>query len=316
MKAEAKEIEEEVIKDEIVEPDGDGDLTTEEPELEEDGNAIEEDRPAFLDEVDDTVEPKEPETVPLSTYLKLKGKNKEQRTDQDAENERLRVENERLKSSAPSNAPALKLPNENDFDSDEDYNVARNEYEVQNRQLIIDTIRQDNTQNQQQNRLREAQEISVNDHNLRAEAFVKQQKIKPEVYINADSKIRQAIETVMPNESGHVFNTLIHRMGSDSEKVILYLGNNKERLDKFTASLRNDTSGIEAGILVGGMKEKVKKTTKRTSNAPAPADSISGGDSTSASSNALKRAYDKAKGQEAFTIKQKARQAGTNTEEW
>lgn len=312
---EAKKIEEEeVITDESVETDTDEVNTETDDEVnEDDTEAVE--KPAWLD---DTEETKEPDTVPLSTYLKLKGKNKEQRTDQEIENERLRVENEQLKKSVqtPSDSVSLKRPRVNDFADDDEYEDAMDVYEKQKDENNFQRSTQTNTQNQQQNRLMEAQEISVNDHNLRAEAFVKQQKIKPEVYINADSKIRQAIESIMPNESGHVFNTLIHRMGSDSEKVILYLGNSKERLDKFTASLRNDPSGIEAGILVGGMKEKVKKPTKRTSNAPPPSDNLSGGDSISASEKALKRAYGKTTGQEAFSIKQKARQAGYNTKEW
>ena len=93
----------------------------------------------------------------------------------------------------------------------------------------------------------------------------------------------------------------------------MYIGNNKERLAETISSMVNDPSGSDTLVLLGRYQEAIKPTKKLTSQARKPAKSIAGSFKKTTS---LKKAYDKATGQEAFEIKRKAKANGEDTKEW
>ena len=125
------------------------------------------------------------------------------------------------------------------------------------------------------------------------------------------------MKAIRPQDGNQVVDLLISRLGEDCEKVMLKVGSSKPLLAKFQETVKNDPMGLDTAMFLQDQKTRIRNSTKKTSQAPKPSVSIKGGGAvTSASAKALKKAYDKADGQEAYNIGKKARAAGHDTKEW
>lgn len=238
----------------------------------------------------------------------------------------LRKEIEALKSS-PSQAatqPAQAKPKREDYydaeDPDEAYMDALVEYRLSSKDQAA---QQQASQSEQQRKVDEFKaqvEAKVDEHYNRAAELTKTSGISADVYRQADQNVRQAVESVMPNMGDGITDALIAKIGNDSEKVVYFLGRNKAKLLEFEKALRSDTTGIEAAMMLGEIKRDLTSQTKRKSNAPTPAPSLQGNESTSPKSAGLLRKYKEAhnsnNAQKAFEIKRQAKAAGVNTREW
>ena len=88
------------------------------------------------------------------------------------------------------------------------------------------------------------------------------------MYQNSDLAVRQAIESVLPNQGDLVADQLISRLGDGSEKVMFYLGRNAAAKEKLKSALSNDPTGISAALYLGEVKRDIASPTKRKTRAP------------------------------------------------
>jgi hypothetical protein len=250
--------------------------------------------------------------VPLKTLLKQKGKLRESRT----ENEELRA---RLQSLEQAQQPAQvisKRPKERDFETDEAYDEAMDNWDNQRFSTIQNDVRQTNTQNTHQANLQRDIGNGLDRHYQAADELCSQHNVDPAVYKAADSKVREAMEAIRPQQGDMTVDLLITKLKKGSEKVVLYLGRNDAKLAELQNSLVSDPTGLDAMGMLGSLKKEIEKTTKKRSSAPPPAVTLNGSAQTPSNEKALKKAYEKAEGQEAFKLKRQASKAGFNTKEW
>ena len=262
-------------------------------------------------------DPEDEANMPVATHLKTKRKLKGVIGERDAELEQLKSEMEQLKAQTPQ-APtkSVKRPKLDDFETDEEYEAAMDTYDDARFNSISDRVMQNNTQRTQQDDFRSKVDTGVGNHYTRVDKLVDEFGVDPEVYKSADSAVRQAVEAVRPKQGNESVDFLLSNLGDESGKVMFQLGRDKKLLAEFQAILLDDPRGIKAAVFLGGMEERVKLNTKKTSHAPPPADSVSGDVAPKGQSAASKKAYDKAEGQEAYKIKSNARKAGIDTKEW
>ena len=300
---EVEEIVEELVEEEVVEGE----------ESEEDG---EKEIPLFMVEDEETEPPSG--TVPLGAHVKAKDKLKGKIGERDEEIERLRKENEDLKKSVKPEIKAVKRPRVSDFDSDEEYEKAMDEWEQNSARNTYETYEQSKKQQEQAARQVAAIKESVDSHYDRAEKLVKEHSISPEVYRKADAEVRAAVATAHEN-ADIVTDAFISALGEGSEKALFYVGRNKTALNEFKALLNTDKTGLRVAAFLGEVKARVQGTTKQKSRAPAPSAQLNG-ESASPKGAADKRKYDKAhksgNTQEAYNIKKNARKAGFDTSKW
>ncbi len=257
------------------------------------------------------------DNVPLKTLLKTKKKFKLRLSDKDTEIEKLRTENEQLKSQ-PVNVK-LKRPVEYDFDTDEEYHKALDEYDnqrfndIENRRIERENIARIKDQNQK----------AVDSHWERAEELVEKSGIDPDNYKNADAKVRSAMDAIAPKRGDLIVNDIITKMGKGSEKVLFYLGRNESDLAVAQKKLIDDPLGLSLAFHLGGLNKKLSKPRKQTTNAPSPAPNLNGGgggDTGTADEKAFKKKYDelskKGYSQEVYNIKKEAKAAGVDVSRW
>jgi len=301
---------------EVVESDVNDLEVTEEAEGEP-SDEVDKDKPDLPWEVD---EPKTgDDKVPLKTFLNTKGKLKALRSETDSEIESLKAENEKLKGSINAKADTndLIIPIESDFDTDEEYRDARRDYERKFRDDVLANATQTKTQNDQQEKFNRRIESENKDHWVRAEKFVEEANVNPDVYMAADKKVVDAIEAVTPNMGQANKNFLIANLGEGSEKVMLYLGTKEDELIKFQSLLIEDPNGYKVADFLGGVKQKIKDNKKRTSQARKPASNANGGSIKTGSGKREKKAYDAAKTpQEQYKIRSAFKKAGGDVTEW
>lgn len=323
---EEKEVKEETPNLKVVEPETEPKA---EPEIEgaeekEEGEHEEQEDWLKEESSDDSGSDKQvPLKALINTREKLKGKlagKDSEIADKDSELEKLRALVEKLK--APVNQPVkeLEVPDQLDFDTTEDYQKAMRKY-------IADMVSQQNSlvsqtseARRRQEKFLEAREKAVDGHYKRAEVLVKEHSISPEVYQSADLKVREAINGVLPDQGDIVTEAFIEQLGEGSEKVMYYLGRNEAARNTLINKLLNDKTGLSASVYLGELKAlKASAQRHSSSNAPAPAARINGGDK-AVSMESLKRKYDEAhkKGdvQTAFDLKRKAKAGGFNTKDW
>lgn len=263
-------------------------------------------------------------SVPLSAHVKTKHKLKGRLSEKDDEIEKLKAKIAEMEKgntiSEAATSPQLKRPDEFNFDSDEEYQKALDEYESQRFQSRFDLIEK---QRQAQDYQRQAQAKlteQVDKHYERAEKLVSDSGIDPDVYRNADITVRQAIENVAPKQGDIITDQLISILGDGSEKVMYYLGRNKPVLNEFLVLLNEDRSGIKASAFLGETKARLVTPKKRNSNARPPATKIKGDAPSSGSSKRLMKAYQEAhkKGdsQAAYNAKKEARALKIDVSNW
>ena len=305
---------ENVAEQEVIEQE------TETPEEEIESSEVEEneeEKPLFLLEEDEE-ESDEEKVVPVGALVKTRKKLQGRIQEKDDEVQRLNKKIEELEKRTSSAKVELpKRPKVDDFDSDEEYDKALDDWYDLKTQASLKSLQ--DSQNQNINAQNQQKKIikSVENHYERAEKLVKEHAIKPEVCQSADKAVREATEAILPGKGDSSVDHLINVLGDGSEKTLYYLGRNKNALNEYRAILQEDTTGLKAAAFLGRLSERINGTTKRKSKAPAPAPQANGNAEQSVSESVIKKKYDAAhkKGntQEAFNIKREAKKQGLDT---
>jgi len=319
-KAEEVETEEEAVE-EVAEENDDsgesGDSETGETETE-----------AWMQTEEQTSEGSDNETVvPLAAHTKMRGKLKGRIGEQDEELEKLRTENAALKQGraapAQETATPAAMPTLEGSEYDEaKYQQALSGWMAQQVQAQVAQATQASAQTATQTQAAQQLDQAVDGHYQRAAKLAEESGITPELYQNADTVVRQTIESVLPKMGDIVADNMIARLGEGSEKVMYFLGRNKTAQEKLRSSLVTDPTGISAAIYLGELKRDVVQPTKRVSRARKPATQIQGDEGGSAKGEAkkLKDSYNSAhkrnNGQAAYNAKKAARAAGIDVSKW
>jgi len=250
----------------------------------------------------------------------LRKKLKAKLSDKEGEIEALKAENEALKNSGTqANTGALTRPKRDDFfDKDEPdtaYDEALTDY-------IIEKTRADTAAANAANSLNEAEKaaklkISQGEdaHYNRVAKLVEASGIKPETYQAADLAFRQAIDSALPGNGDNVAAIFMGRLGEGSEKVVYNMLVNQNKLAKLTSLLRDDPTGLDAGMYLAEIKSTVTLPKKTRSSAPKPAPEIKGDASENKSAKSLKKKYLASDDlQERINLRSQARAAGVSTD--
>ena len=305
----------------------------------DDDESIVDDKPIVDDEPivdDDADKPKEvdawmadegdqkPSDVPVSTHIRMKQKLKGRLTDSNEEVARLRAENEALKAGVQQ-TPKLKVtpkrPRQEDFDTILDHEEALSEYEDKMLEVRLETANTKVEIKNAQSRAKANLEKAVDSHYERASKLIQDNGIDTEVYKQTDLVVREAIESIRPGIGDFVTDQIISILGDGSEKVLFYLGRNKNALNEFKSLLTDDPTGLKASLFLGQQRERLLNTKRKTSKAPPPDDDIRGDDSpTSANASALLKrrqaAVKKGDLQMAYNVKKQAKAAGVDVSKW
>ena len=118
-----------------------------------------------------------------------------------------------------------------------------------------------------------------------------------------------------------ITDQLISVLGDGSEKIMYYLGRNKNALNEFKSLLIDDGTGIKASIFLGKLQQRLLTTKRKTSKAPPPGSDVTGDDavSTVKASTLLKKrkaAIKKGDLQAAYNVKKQAKLAGVDVSNW
>lgn len=329
---------EKVVKDgKIIDADDDStDIDADDSDL--DALETDADADADLDETDDDEEDgkskepwmadegeQPPSTVPVGTHIKMKQKLKGRLHDQNDELERLKEENARLKAGqltpATTTSRPPKRPRENEFETLVEFEEALSEYEQKMVDHRLQTANQKNAIQQMQLAAKAKLEEAVDDHYTRAAKLIQDNGIDTEVYQRADRTVREAIEVLMPGKGDFTTDQIISVLGEGSEKVMYFLGRNKNALNELKSLLVDDPTGLKATLYLGQQRERLLNNKQRLSKAPAPGKKVRG-DATpnTAKAKALlkKRKAAQAAGnlQLAYNIKKEAKAQGVDVSTW
>lgn len=311
-----EELETEELEEREVELEGETEV-----ELDDDGNPVKEETPFWLQEEGEQESSKQ---VPEAAIISIKKKLKGQLREQGSEIERLTQEIERLKqgqAKAVTKPELPKRPRITDFEDDDSYEQAMDEYEAAKIEYQSNTISTTQAQKQQIAARLQKLEEDIDGHYDRAAKLIEKSGINPDVYQQADVTVKKAIDSILPKAGETVFKEFVSLMGEGSEKTMFYIGRNKAALNEFSSLLTNDKSGLSAAYHLGTLNAKISGTQQnKTSRAPKPATQIAGDASATAKSGAFKKKYEEAhkKGntQAAYNIKKEARSAGIDTSKW
>lgn len=261
--------------------------------------------------------------VPVGTHIKVKQKLKGRISERDDEITRLKAEIEKLKTGNNGQADTTELPKRpkpEDYDTDEEYQAALDQYDDNAMVARLDKAEQQRRVKEAQTQARQALDAAVNNHYERAEKLVSESGISPDVYKETDTAVRQAIESVRPKQGDIIADQIVSFLDEGSEKVMYYLGRNKSALNELKSLLSTDPSGIKAAVYLGQQKERLTNPQKKRSRAAKPESQISGDESGNNKGSALKRKYDQAhkdrNPQLAYNIKKEARKTGVNVSGW
>jgi len=291
-------------------------------EIEADDPEKKDDEPWMKAEEDDQdVDPSK--QVPVAKFVGLKKKLRGKIGERDTEISALKAEVENLKASVrPAVTPdTIKRPQAVDFETDEAYEVALDEYIDKRMDSKLDGRLTSQEQHTQQQEAQLNLNRHVDAHYTRAEKLLTETGIQPDTFKDADVTVRQAVEAIRPNFGDAIVDQIISNIGEGSEKVMYFLGRNANALTKFQGLLSSDPSGIQAAVFLGQEKQRLTNTKiNQPSNAPAPGKNVKGDAVISANERALKKTYDEAHGksniQAAYNVKKKARAAGVDVASW
>jgi hypothetical protein len=267
----------------------------------------------------------QPSDVPVSTHIRMKQKLKGKLSDKNDELEKLKEENETLKTGMVVSSPQLKelpkKPKEDDFETLSEYDEALAEYDQRMVDVRFDTA---NKRVEVQRTFQAAKvklEKTIDDHYSRAAKLIQDNGIDTEVYKAADLIVREAIETLMPGKGDITTDQIISTIGEGSEKVMYFLGRNKNALNELKSLLIEDSSGLKAVLFLGQQRERLLNTKQKISKAPPPGSNISGDDKSSsvkAKSFLKKRKVAIKNGdiQAAYDMKKQAKAAGVDVSNW
>lgn len=242
----------------------------------------------------------------------------------DDEVEALKAEIERLKNGSSKPQPAAINPSESEMPMEEDYEFDKVKYKAAMTAWVTSKVNAGNAASNQASQQTQTQaenkrvlDSKVDEHYQRAAILIKESGIDEEKYQNADLVVRQAVESVLPQNGDQITDYLISKLGKGSEKVIYFLGNNAAKRAEFVETFRSDPNGIDAAIMLGELKKDVTAPKKRVSKAPAPA-SQAKGESGSETASKLKKQYEKAGDdvQTRIDLKRKAKAQGHDVSTW
>ena len=264
-----------------------------------------------------------PSTVPVGTHIRMKQKLKGRLSSQNDELTRLREENAQLKAgqrTQQSSKPPVR-PKENDFETLAEFDKALADYDQKMVDFRLQAANQKNAAQQMQLAAKAKLEEAVDGHYTRAAKLIQDNGIDTEVYQQADQTVREAIETLMPGRGDLVTDQIISVLGEGSEKVMYYLGRNKNALNELKTLLVEDPTGLKSSLYLGQQRERLLNNKQRLSKAPAPGKKVKGDATpTSAQEKSLlkkRRAAVKAGNiQLAYDIKKQAKQEGIDVSTW
>ncbi len=255
----------------------------------------------------------------------LRGEIKEK----DGELEELRKQVKALQSGAAPKVEqeqaALVRPTREHFDYDDDaYDAAVDKYYDDKLDRKIDTRTKDSTEkaNQatQQQAFVEAQKKNLDAHYERAGKLVEDGKLTEESFRNADTLVRQALDSIKPGYGDMLTNNLIstlNSLGDGSEKVMYQLGVNPAKLQELQNKLITDPSGLSASMFLGQLQAKAQTPSKRRSQAPTPGSKVDGEGGNNGNVSTLQKQYNKlTEPQDRISFKRKAKKNGTDTSNW
>lgn len=237
-----------------------------------------------------------------------------------AEVEALKQQLNQLQQAVQPPAKLPPRPREEDFDYDQDrYAKALEDWDNKRLRSLAaqqtEELRRQQLIEQQKRVLQQAED----QHYERAAKLIAEHGIKPELYKDADARVKGAIDRIRPGEAELITAQLANVIGEGSEKVFYYLGRNSEALATFEAKLIQDPTGIQAVAYLSRKAAEITMPKKTVSKAPEPPTQIRG-DVSSVSTKDLKRKYQDAhrKGdvQGAFDAKRRAKAAGVDTSTW
>ena len=308
------------IQDDLVDDDDDLDVDAADDDADDDDDDGSKKKEPWM--ADEGEQP--PSTVPVGTHIRMKQKLKGRLNDQSTELETLREENARLKAAqqappTPSKPP--RRPKENDFETLAEFDEALSEYDQKMVDYRLQTANQKNAVQQMQLAAKAKLEEAVDGHYSRAAKLIQDNGIDTEVYQQADRTVREAIETLMPGRGDITTDQMISVLGDGSEKVMYFLGRNKNALNELKSLLAEDPTGLRATMYLGQQRERLLNNKRRLSKAPAPGKKVKGdAQPTSAKAKALlkKRKAAQAAGnlQLAYDIKKEAKAAGVDVSTW
>lgn len=293
------------------------------PDIEED--VTDDDSPAIEPWMQEETEDEEGEqtpddpskSVPVKKFVSLKKELRGKISDRDQEIERLRKENEDLKKVVPSEKPVLNRPKAEDFNTDEEYDLAVSKYEEDRLQEIYNRNRTREQQEEAKRQAQEAIEKAMDSHYERADELIKTSGIAKEKYVAAAKNAKGVFTEMFGNGGEAVFENVFSRIGKGSERLEYFIGVNKAAQDKIKSLLKEDPLGLSLAMWLGQEKQRLTNPIKPRSNAPDPAASIKGEINTSGAYNKFKKKYDSAKSpQEAYDIKKAAKQAKVDVSKW
>lgn len=260
--------------------------------------------------------------VPVTTHIKVKKKLKGRLTDAEEENRRLREENERLKNGGTQPQKLTKpiRPKRADFDTDDEYNEAVEVYDDKMATLRYHTVRETERVANDRKQFKKSIDDAVDAHYDRAVKLTEVTGITPEVFKKTDENLRQEIELISPGRGDIIADQMIAILGEGSEKVMYYLGRNKNALATVKTLLVEDPNGLKLATYIGEQKARLLNTTKRRSSATKPGSRVQGDKVTNSEGKAVFKKYQKAMKagnyQAAFDLKRKAKGLKLNTKEW
>ena len=256
------------------------------------------------------------ESVPLTAHIKLRSKLKGEVKEKNEELERLRAEVEALKSASSPQAISAGKPKREDFYESEDPDEAYLDALADWKNASQAKQAQIKQQQDHQARLEADVESKVEDHYRRAAKLLNEKGLDHAIYQKADNGFRQACSAI--GDGDKVADLLISRLGKDSEKLVMFVGNNATRKAEFQASLTSDPSGMQSMLLLGEWRAELSSPQKRKSQAPKPAGTAKG-DQAPAVTNLLrkyKEAHGKGDIQKAFDIKSEAKRNKLDVSNW
>jgi len=270
--------------------------------------------------------------VPNHEAAKRRKKNQALRgelKEKDSELDELRKQVEALQSGvAPKveqEQAALVRPTREQFDYDDDaYDNAVDKYydDKLDRKIDSRTIAGTEKANQvnQQQAFADAQQKSLDAHYGMAQKLVDDGKVTQESFKNADTLVRQALDSINPGQGDNLTNTFISMLnsaGEGSEKVMYQLGVNPAKLQELQNKIITDPSGLSASVFLGQLQANVQTPSKRRSQAPTPGSKVEGEGGNNGNVSTLQKQYNKLDDiQSRISFKRKAKKNGTDTKNW
>ncbi len=270
---------------------------------------------------EDDQESESSDSVPLATLVKTRKKLKGTISEKDNVIEQLKAKVEQLERAQVNpvaQASTIKPPRLEDYNYDEArFADAQAQYIDAQIAARLNNVTQQSEMERKQAQYRQKLDESLSDHYARAEKLVKSAGITEEQYQAADTKLRLAIDQVMPKQGDIVADTLLANLGEGSEKVGYWLGCNASAREELQRKLISDPSGLSAAMWLGGKARELSAPKQLKSNAPKPNTQLNGDGNTKDPHKALKDKLAKARlsgdMQKVLDLKLEAKKAGIDT---